>query len=164
MNNTQHRNRKNGTSKKSEKSPKCGFFYLITSAIIFLCIPLIIIWFIQNRTYMVPADVMLEVQIYGIIITLTAFLAGYTRQGSRFHAGAFLLLIALICAYFWSIFDGGAVSFAVQDFELHLEFQLIIYWLLAIGIIFTIPYFQMLLNPKPTTRSNGLKTNNGDTR
>jgi hypothetical protein len=157
-NKTQYRNEQDGYIKKTEKSRARGFFYLITSSIIFLCIPLVIIWFVQNRTSMFPIDALLDVLILGIIISIISFLAGYTQRGSRLHAGAFLLLIVFVCAYFWYLLDGGVLSFTMQDFALHLEFPLIMYWLLAIGVIFGIPYIQMLLNPKPPVRSKDLKT------
>jgi hypothetical protein len=160
-NSTKHE--QGGTTKKSRNSPIRGSIYLIICATIFLGIPVIILWFIQIRTSMLPLDLLLEVQLFGITVSTIAFFSGYFRKGSRRYAGMTLLLIASICVFFWNILNAGVIDITIQNVTLHLEFQLIMYWILVIGIILGIPYILMLLNPKLVTHSEIPKIGKSDT-
>jgi hypothetical protein len=143
----------NANTKKSKHSYKRGFFYSLVGAVIFLIIPIVVLLFLQMRISVISTEILSEVQIFGTAISIVSFFIGYTRRDSRPYAGAVLFLIVLICAYFWYLLDGGVFDFSMQHLSLHLEFQPIMYWLLAIGAILAIPYILMLLNPKLVTES-----------
>jgi hypothetical protein len=152
------------TTKKSGYSYKRGFIYLLVVATLFLIIPLAILWFIRMRISVLPTEILYEVKTFGMAASIVSFFVGYTRRHSRPYAGAILILIALTCAYFWWLLNGGVLDFAIQKVSVHLEFQLIMYWILAIGAILAIPYILMLLNPKLVTQPKLEKESNDNRR
>ena len=134
--------------KAGEYSITRGLSFLIGGVITYYVIPTLLLGYLSTGTISLPLDTTFDIQAFGIITGLVIFCVGYTPKGSRLNAAIILFQIGITFAYMWSILNGGIIDVTFQSISLHLEFGLIMYWILAIAVINALPYLDLLFNPK----------------